>query len=160
MYAFTSSALKQRKFLSNALFFRYKSNQLQERSETEVSTRMQKFKEANKTAAYGSVVLAGLGLIGAMGYVLWSELFSASSVQHLFNEALEKCRDNYEVQRVLGEPIIGYGERTRRSEFHGASSMEYEKDGIKHFQMVFYVKGSKASAKVRLYMTKVTESLL
>ncbi|CAD5120006.1 DgyrCDS8589 [Dimorphilus gyrociliatus] len=152
----TRDILKQRKSLTNALLLRCMSNQLQKSSEQQLSNRMQKFKEANKTAAYGTVILVGLGLFGAIGYVLLKELFSSSSVQHLFNDALEKCRENYEVQRALGDPIIGYGERARRSELRGATHVEFEKDGVKHFQMVFYIKGSKATAKARLYMTKST----
>ena len=41
-------------------------------------------KENVKTASYGGVILAGIGVLGVVLYNLWDELFSGNSPNSLF----------------------------------------------------------------------------
>ncbi|XP_069776478.1 mitochondrial import inner membrane translocase subunit Tim21 isoform X2 [Narcine bancroftii] len=73
-----------------------------------------KVKEAGKDLTYLLVVLVGIGITGGLFYVIFKELFSSSSPNKIYGEALKKCKAHPEIIGVLGEPIKGYGETTRR----------------------------------------------
>ncbi|XP_059827412.1 LOW QUALITY PROTEIN: mitochondrial import inner membrane translocase subunit Tim21-like [Hypanus sabinus] len=111
------------------------------RSPPPVSTA-QKVKEAGKDLTYLLVVLVGIGITGGLFYVIFKELFSSSSPSKIYGDALKKCRAHPEVIAVLGEPIKGYGETTRRGRRRHVSHIEYVKHGVKHMQLKFYIEGS------------------
>ncbi|XP_069776476.1 mitochondrial import inner membrane translocase subunit Tim21 isoform X1 [Narcine bancroftii] len=101
-----------------------------------------KVKEAGKDLTYLLVVLVGIGITGGLFYVIFKELFSSSSPNKIYGEALKKCKAHPEIIGVLGEPIKGYGETTRRGRRRHVSHMEYVKDGVNHMQLKFYIEGS------------------
>lgn len=81
----------------------------------EVSTDvMETVKETTKTASYGMVILAGLGVTGGLFYVIFSELFSSKSPNSVYSKALDKCCEDNRVKDTLGEPIKGHGEESGR----------------------------------------------
>ncbi|XP_072426754.1 mitochondrial import inner membrane translocase subunit Tim21 isoform X2 [Chiloscyllium punctatum] len=99
-------------------------------------------KEAGKDFTYLLVVLVGIGITGGLFYVIFQELFSSSSPNKLYGDALKKCRAHPEIIGALGEPIKGYGEMTRRGRRRHVSHVEYVKDGVKHIQLKFYIEGT------------------
>ncbi|GBP38615.1 Mitochondrial import inner membrane translocase subunit Tim21 [Eumeta japonica] len=56
------------------------------------------------------------------------------------------------VEDALGAPIKGYGEETTRRRRTHVSHAVYEKDGIKHMRMRFYIKGIRNKGIVELDM--------
>nr|XP_021386575.1 mitochondrial import inner membrane translocase subunit Tim21 isoform X2 [Lonchura striata domestica] len=74
----------------------------------------QKVKEAGRDFTYFIVVLVGIGVTGGLFYVIFKELFSSSSPNKIYGDALEKCRSHPEIIGVFGDSIKGYGEATRR----------------------------------------------
>ncbi|XP_006897299.1 PREDICTED: mitochondrial import inner membrane translocase subunit Tim21 [Elephantulus edwardii] len=111
------------------------------RGEPAVSTS-QKVKDAGRDFTYLIVVVFGIGITGALLYVVFKELFSSSSPNKIYGKALEKCRAHPEVLGVFGEPIKGYGEMTRRGRRQHVSYVEYVKDGLQHIRLKFYIEGS------------------
>lgn len=106
-----------------------------------------KAKENVKTASYGGVILAGVGVIGAVLYNLWDELFSGNSPTSLFQTASDKCMEHPKVQDMLGEPIKAFGEETRRGRRRHVSYMDYmDENGRKGVRVKFYLQGLRKKA--------------
>uniref|UniRef100_A0A8C1TUE1 Mitochondrial import inner membrane translocase subunit Tim21 n=1 Tax=Cyprinus carpio TaxID=7962 RepID=A0A8C1TUE1_CYPCA len=101
-----------------------------------------KVKQAGKDFTYLIVVLIGLGVTGALLYVVFQELFSSSSPSTIYGKAFERCRTHPEVIGAFGEPIKGYGKTSRRGRRQQVSHVEYMKDGLKYMRLKFYIEGS------------------
>jgi len=71
-------------------------------------------KETAKTASYLGVILAGVGVTAVIFYHIFRELFSSKSSNSVYTRSLKKCCEDPRVINVLGEPIRGFGEETRR----------------------------------------------
>jgi import inner membrane translocase subunit TIM21 len=71
-------------------------------------------KENVKTSAYGGVILLGIAVTGAMGYVILKELFSSESAQSIYSQSFKLIQLNPEVEDALGAPIKCYGEENSR----------------------------------------------
>ncbi|XP_045521628.1 mitochondrial import inner membrane translocase subunit Tim21 [Pieris brassicae] len=123
---------------------------------TDVSTDVrpigEKVKEATKTASYTGIILAGVGITGVIFYYVFRELFSSNSSNSIYSVALEKCKTDPRVEDALGAPIKGYGEETTRRRRTHVSHAVYEKNGVKHMRMRFYIKGVRNKAIVELDM--------
>lgn len=52
--------------------------------------------------------------LGFIFYVIANELFSTKSPTRVYEEALAICTSDARVRNLLGEPITGCGESTRR----------------------------------------------
>ncbi|XP_055685303.1 mitochondrial import inner membrane translocase subunit Tim21-like [Lutzomyia longipalpis] len=112
----------------------------------------ERIKENTKTASYTGVIVLGIGVTGFLFYTVFRELFSSSSANSVYSAALEKCINDPRVQDALGAPIKGYGEETsRRRRRHVAHSV-YQKDGVNHMRMQFYIQGIRNKATVHLEM--------
>jgi len=110
-----------------------------------------KAKENVKTASYGGVVLAGLGVIGVVLYSLWDEMFSGNSPQSMYQAAADKCLAHEKVQDMLGEPIKAYGEETRRGRRRHVSYMDYvDENGRKGLRVQFYLQGLRKRATAQV----------
>lgn len=59
------------------------------------------------------------------------------------------------MEDALGPPIKGYGEETTRRRRTHVSHAVYEKEGVKHMRMRFYIKGIRNKAIVELDMKQV-----
>ncbi|KAI5632169.1 TIM21 domain-containing protein [Phthorimaea operculella] len=131
-----------------------KSQARDERSEvsTDVRPLGEKVKEATKTVSYTGVILLGLGVTGVIFFYVFRELFSSNSANSIYSEALEKCKNDPRVEDALGAPIKGYGEETTRRRRTHVSHAVYEKDGVKHMRMRFYIKGIRNKGIVELDM--------
>uniref|UniRef100_UPI00358DFFE5 mitochondrial import inner membrane translocase subunit Tim21 n=1 Tax=Myxine glutinosa TaxID=7769 RepID=UPI00358DFFE5 len=101
----------------------------------------QRVKQAGKDATYIGVIVVGVGLTGALLYAVFAELFSSWSPNRVYGDALSRCRKNPEVVAALGEPIKGYGETTRRGRRQHVTHVEFERDGVRHMRLHFYVQG-------------------
>lgn len=130
----------------------YKGNQ---QITTDVRPLSEKVKDTAKTTSYLGVILLGVGVTGAMFYTIFSELFSSNSPNSIYSKALEKCIAHPKVQDLLGEPIKGFGEETRRGRRGHVSHVTYIKNGVKHLKMVFYIQGTRNRATVHLEMAEV-----
>uniref|UniRef100_A0A7N4NIG4 Mitochondrial import inner membrane translocase subunit Tim21 n=1 Tax=Sarcophilus harrisii TaxID=9305 RepID=A0A7N4NIG4_SARHA len=117
------------------------SVQKSQRGEPAVSVS-QRVKEAGRDFTYLIIVLIGISVTGGLFYVIFKELFSASSPNKIFGRALEKCRCHPEVISVFGNNIKGYGESTRRGRRQHVSYVEYVKDGLNYIRLKFYIEGS------------------
>ena len=51
---------------------------------------------------------------GFIFYIIVNELFSSKSPTRIYEEALKICTSDIRVRDLLGEPITGCGESTRR----------------------------------------------
>lgn len=61
---------------------------------TDVSTDVrplgEKIKETTKTASYTAIILAGVGVTAVMFWAIFRELFSSSSPNNIYSDALER----------------------------------------------------------------------
>lgn len=71
-------------------------------------------KETTKTVGYSGIVLGGVGVTAVILYYVFNELFSKDSPNSVYAAALERCVKETRVADLLGEPIKGFGEETRR----------------------------------------------
>lgn len=62
---------------------------------TDVSTDVrpigERIKENTKTASYFGVIVLGIGVTGIVAFVVFRELFSSSSPNNVYSEALKAC---------------------------------------------------------------------
>ncbi|KAL5105479.1 Mitochondrial import inner membrane translocase subunit Tim21 [Taenia crassiceps] len=108
-------------------------------------------KQSASDAWYSTVIVGGIALTGFIFYVIVNELFSTKSPTRVYEEALAICTSDARVRDLLGEPITGCGESTRRGRrTHIASSEWYDSNGKKHLALRFYLKGAYASGTVHL----------
>ncbi|XP_047544723.1 mitochondrial import inner membrane translocase subunit Tim21 [Vanessa atalanta] len=128
--------------------------QSQERADisTDVRPLGEKIKETTKTVSYTGIILIGVGVTGVIFYYVFRELFSSNSPNSIYSVALEKCKNDPRIEEALGSPIKGYGEETTRRRRTHVSHAIYEKDGIKHMRMRFYIKGIRNKGVVELDM--------
>ncbi|XP_067626060.1 mitochondrial import inner membrane translocase subunit Tim21 isoform X2 [Eurosta solidaginis] len=128
---------------------------LQESSErTEISTDVrplgEKIKENTKTASYTAIILAGIGVTGVLLYAIFRELFSGTSPNNIYSNALELVKEDPRVQDALGSPIKGYGEESRRGRRQRVAHTTFERNGVPHVRMQFYVQGIRNRGTVHL----------
>ncbi|XP_069354170.1 mitochondrial import inner membrane translocase subunit Tim21 [Maniola hyperantus] len=128
--------------------------QSQERVEISRDVRPlgEKIKETSKTVSYTGIILVGLGVTGIIFYYVFRELFSSNSPNSIYSVALEKCKNDPRIEEALGSPIKGYGEETTRRRRTRVSHAVYEKDGVKHMRMRFYIKGIRNKGVAELDM--------
>lgn len=116
----------------------------------------EKIKENTKTASYMSIILLGVGVTGIMFYAIFRELFSSSSSNSVYSNALKRCIDDTRIQDALGAPIKGFGEETRRGRRRHVAHSVYEKNGKKFMRMQFYIQGCRNKGTVHLEMREVS----
>lgn len=59
------------------------------------------------------------------------------------------------MQDLLGTPIKGFGEESRRRRRQHVTHAVYERNGIKYMRMQFYIQGIRNKATVHLEMKEV-----
>ncbi|KAK5111687.1 hypothetical protein LTR62_004793 [Meristemomyces frigidus] len=113
-----------------------------------------------------SLILVGITLTGAVGYVLYLEVFSTDSKTAIFNRAADQVRkDTRCIELLAGDEglhtkreIKAYGEpswsRWARNRTI-ASRNETDRAGVEHMHMHFYVEGPAAKGTVNVHMVRV-----
>ncbi|KAL7741183.1 hypothetical protein ACLKA6_018207 [Drosophila palustris] len=117
---------------------------------TDVRPIGEKIKENTKTASYTAIILAGLGVTGIMFYAIFRELFSKESSCNIYSTALQRVVDDPRVQDSLGAPIKGFGETSRRGRRQHVAHSKFDRNGVPHMRMQFYVQGLRNKATVQL----------
>ncbi|XP_041376415.1 mitochondrial import inner membrane translocase subunit Tim21-like [Gigantopelta aegis] len=113
-------------------------------------TMAEKVKEAGKDATYTGVIIIGVGVTAVMFFAIGRELFSSQSPSGLYGKALKMCEKNDQLKSMLGEPMKGYGETTRRGRRRYVSHQEYIENGVKYMRIRFYIEGPYAKGTVNL----------
>ncbi|XP_011178590.1 mitochondrial import inner membrane translocase subunit Tim21 [Zeugodacus cucurbitae] len=131
------------------------SRSLQEsRERADISTDVrplgEKIKENTKTVSYTAIILAGIGVTGVMFYAIFRELFSSCSPNNIYSDALDLVKEDPRVQDALGAPIKGYGEESRRGRRQRVAHSTFERNGVLHVRMQFYVQGIRNRGTVHL----------
>jgi len=103
------------------------------------------------------VILAGLGVTGALLWVLLSELLSSESPNNIYTHAFKLVKLSPEVGDALGTPLRAYGEETRRGWRRHVSHVEFIQDGEKVLRMKFYVEGGFGRGTVSVEKRKALE---
>ncbi|PKS07291.1 hypothetical protein jhhlp_005893 [Lomentospora prolificans] len=104
-------------------------------------------------------ILAGLGLTGAVVYLLFTEVFSADSRVANFSRAVDLIKKDPTCQSLLGDPkkILAHGEETynrwKRSR-PIASTIVKDRYGVEHLKMHFYLDGPLNTGVAHLHMTR------
>ncbi|GAB0089074.1 mitochondrial import inner membrane translocase subunit Tim21 [Sergentomyia squamirostris] len=124
----------------------------QQEVSTDVKPLGERIKENTKTASYTGIILLGIGVTGALFYTVFRELFSSSSPNSIYSNALDRCINDSRVQDALGAPIKGYGEETRRRRRRHVAHSVFERDGVNHMRLQFYIQGVRNKATVHLEM--------
>lgn len=62
---------------------------------------------------------------------------------------------DHRIQDALGAPIKGYGEETRRRRRQHVAHQKFERDGVPHMRMQFYIQGIRNKATVHLEVRQV-----
>lgn len=122
---------------------------------TDVRPIGEKIKENTKTASYTAIILAGLGVTGIMFYAIFRELFSKESSCNIYSKALKRVEQDPRVQDALGAPIKGFGEMSRRGRRQHVAHSHFERNGVPHMRMQFYVQGVRNKATVQLESRRV-----
>ncbi|KAG0319038.1 mitochondrial import inner membrane translocase subunit tim21 [Dissophora globulifera] len=112
---------------------------------------------ATKTTTNYAVIATGAVLVAAIGYAIVSELFGSNSDTRIFGDALEKVRNNDQLQEIIGTPMMGHGEassskRRRNRRIH--SQVVLDAEGKEHLLMRFYVEGPDNEGIAHLEMVK------
>ncbi|XP_050486916.1 mitochondrial import inner membrane translocase subunit Tim21 [Bombus huntii] len=107
-------------------------------------------KENTKSIGYLGVIIGGIGITAFMFYMIFDELFSNKSPNSVYSKALDRCIKHPKVTDALGEPIKAYGEESRRGRRSHISHIIFEKDGVRHMRMKFYIQGIRRRATVNL----------
>lgn len=165
-------ALRYRQLLSDtrpySLYstFRFKSSDsstLSTATRTDLDTNVkplgQKVKETTKTASYMGIIILGIGVTGTLFYAVFNELFSSKSPNNVYSRAMKQCLSDPRVEDKLGYPIKAYGEETRRGRRQHVNHLLYEKEGVKHLRMKFYLQGTRHKGTVQLDMVEVSSLL-
>jgi len=127
---------------------------------TDVSTDVkpigERIKENTKTASYMGVIVLGVSITGALFYTILKELWSSNSPNNIYSAALERCVNDPRIQDQLGAPIKGFGEETRRRRRQHVAHTVFERNGVLHMRMQFYIQGIRNKATVHLEMKQVS----
>lgn len=127
---------------------------------TDVSTDVkpigERIKENTKTASYMGVIVLGVSITGALFYTILKELWSSNSPNNIYSAALERCVNDTRIQDQLGAPIKGFGEETRRRRRQHVAHTVFERNGVLHMRMQFYIQGIRNKATVHLEMKQVS----
>ncbi|XP_034177324.1 mitochondrial import inner membrane translocase subunit Tim21 [Osmia lignaria lignaria] len=107
-------------------------------------------KENTKSAGYLGVIIGGVGITAFMFYMIFNELFSTKSPNNVYSKALDRCIKDPKVVNALGEPIKAYGEESRRGRRSHIKYIIFEKDGVRHMRMKFYIQGIRRRGTVNL----------
>ncbi|KAK3678462.1 mitochondrial import inner membrane translocase subunit tim21 [Recurvomyces mirabilis] len=112
------------------------------------------------------LIMLGITLTGAVGYVLWLEVFSTDSKTAIFNRAADQVRKDPRCIELLAgteglhtkREIKAYGEpswsRWARNRTI-ASRNETDRAGVEHMHMHFYVEGPAAKGTVQVHMLRM-----
>lgn len=125
---------------------------------TDVKPMGERIKENTKTASYMGVIVLGVGVTGALFYTVLKELWSSNSPNNVYSAALDLCVNDTRIQDLLGAPIKGFGEETRRGRRQHVAHSVFERNGIPHMRMQFYIQGIRNKATVHLEMVQVSEN--
>lgn len=123
---------------------------------TDVKPMGERIKENTKTASYMGVIVLGVGVTGALFYTVLKELWSSNSPNNVYSAALDRCVNDPRIQDQLGAPIKGFGEETRRGRRQHVAHTVFERNGIPHMRMQFYIQGIRNKATVHLEMIQVS----
>lgn len=124
--------------------------------DTNVKPLGEKVKETTKTVSYLGIIALGIGVTATLFYAVFNELFSSKSPNNVYTKAMKKCIEDPRVEDKLGTPIKAYGEETRRGRRQHVNHLKYEKNGVKHLRMKFYLEGIRNKATVQLDMAEVS----
>nr|CAH0098236.1 unnamed protein product [Daphnia galeata] len=113
-----------------------------------------KVRDAGKTVWYTGIVVFGFLATGALLFAVFKELFWSESPQSIYSDALKKCTDHPRIKDFLGEPITGFCDGSGRRGRTNLRHSLYNKDGVEHLQIRFYVKGIRNQATVHAVMEK------
>lgn len=91
-----------------------------------------------------------------MFYAIFRELFSKDSSCNIYSKALKLVEEDPRVQDALGAPIKGFGERSRRGRRQHVAHNNFERNGVPHMRMQFYVQGLRNKATVQLESRRVS----
>lgn len=119
---------------------------------TDVRPLGERIKENTKTASYLGVIVLGVTVTGALFYAIFRELWSSNSPNSVYSAALDRCVNDTRIQDALGAPIKGYGEESRRRRRTHVAHTVFERNGVPHMRMQFYVQGIRNKATVHLEM--------
>lgn len=114
----------------------------------------QKVKEVSKDFTYIVIILAAIGCLGGMLYVVGNELFSGNSPNGVYTKAFKICSKNDELKIILGSPIKGHGEESRRGRRNRVSHTLFKAEDGEHMRMMFHLQGPDKSAQVQLDVVK------
>ncbi|OZJ06679.1 hypothetical protein BZG36_00394 [Bifiguratus adelaidae] len=113
--------------------------------------------ESTKATANVSIIALGVGLLGALSYLVFTELFSSNSHTHIYSDALDRIRSNMDVKARLGAPIKDYAQpddgklRRRRRIIYRVYKDQL---GREHLFMRVYLEGSDADGVAAMEMVK------
>lgn len=100
------------------------------------------------------MIIGGIGITVFMFYIIFDELFSSKSPNSVYSKALDRCIKHPKIIDALGEPIKAYGEMGRRRSH--ISRVIFEKNGVRHMRMKFYIQGIRRRGTVHLEVQEDT----
>jgi import inner membrane translocase subunit TIM21 len=118
-------------------------------------TTSQKVVHSTRVVSYSGIVLAGIAVLGAVGYALFYEFFSKDSPQSMFGEALKKVQKDPRVEGMVGDSIKGYGQESyRRFSRQMIQPFRFQENGTDYIRFTFRINGSQNKGSVHVEMAR------
>uniref|UniRef100_A0A0K0FVF3 Mitochondrial import inner membrane translocase subunit Tim21 n=1 Tax=Strongyloides venezuelensis TaxID=75913 RepID=A0A0K0FVF3_STRVS len=111
-----------------------------------------KAKQATVNTFFYSCLAASVAALGALVYVLFTEIFGPSSPSVIFSKSLSVVREDPNVKSVFGDSVAGYGEENRRGRRRNYIHSNYEKDGEQRVLVQYNIKGNDVKGRVTVVM--------
>ena len=125
-----------------------------DRREPKSLTAVEKVVRTGKDVSYSGVIVIAFALTGVLIWAFFSEFFSGNSLNSLFTRTLKVVRGNENVQRVLGEPIRGFGEHTGWNRRRHIDNVRYKVGDDQHIRLEYNVRGQNRMGRVNVDLKK------
>ena len=125
-----------------------------DKQEPKSLTAIEKVVRTGKDVSYSGVIVVAFALTGVLIWALFSEFFSGNSINTLFTRTLKVVRGSENVQRVLGEPIRGFGEHTGWNRRRHIDHVRYRVGDDQHIRLEYNVRGGRRMGRVNVDLKK------
>ena len=125
-----------------------------DRQEPKALTAVEKVIRTGRDVSYSGVIVVAFALTGFLIWAIFSEFFSRNSINSIFTRTLKVARGNENVQRVLGEPIRGFGEHTGWNRRRHIDHVRYKVGDDEHIRMEYNVRGQRRLGRVNVDLKK------
>ncbi|CAF0844569.1 unnamed protein product [Didymodactylos carnosus] len=121
----------------------------------QTATLGKKAQQAAKDVSYTLIIVAGIGALGGLCYIVLRELWSRETPNGIYKEASKLCLENSNVQDALGTPIMVHTTPQIGSmRINNVRAKLFDEKGRKKMTLTFYLTGKQRSGVVAVKVEK------